>query len=339
MGVTLTETVDQFLKTQFISGKDKTNAANLLKGKTSGSKTVKAAYVFLSQPAVSGILGNDVQDKAVQELLPAAIHDSVSLYTRSKTTAIEIYQRYVKFLRERYGVELEIEFPPQFNNAFDRQMYIVKSLHAKRFNAAEIAEKLWLSEKTISDDMSQMEDGISILGQRLSINRRDINGRSGLFNSIHPLFLAPNLTQVVVLLQGLRGMTADKVYHEYAMNLAVNIWSELSDYGRTRIMAVAEQIGIDREWFAGLEKARDKDLYATEVECSYDEGPGNVLDFLKNGKRCSIEVMDESGAQILENCRIMSWSEDVLVVQYNKATHSIQLSAVVRVSQYGKCIF
>ena len=339
MGVTLAETVDQFLKTQFIAGKSRTSAANILKGGASDGKTASAAYIFLSEPALSGLLGKDIEDTAVRDMLPAAIHDSESSYTRDKNNAIKIYQQYTAFLRKSYGVQVEVEFPPLFNSAFDRQMYIVKSLHENRYNAAEIAGKLWLSEKTISEDMSELEDGISILGQRLSISRRDVNGRSGLFNSIHPLFLVPNLTQVVVLLQGLRGMAADKVYHAYAMKLASNIWSELSDYARTRIMDVAEQIGMDQEWFADLENSRDKDLYSTELECSYDEGPGNVLDFIKNRKRCSIEVVGESGVQIWEDCRIIGMSEGEIVVHHNKKDKSLPLSSVARASEYGKCIF
>lgn len=340
MPITIEQTVDEFIKTEYRSdAKNRKTATNLLKGGVSRKKDADSAAVFLSQPALAGLLAKDIGDKDLIENLARAILDSVSRYTRTKNTAITIYQKYIEFLNKRCNVNVEIAFPPVFNAPFDRQMYIIKSLHDNKYKAAEIADKLWLSEKTINDDMSELEDGICVLGQRLSISRRDVNGRSGLTNTIHPLFLTPNLTQVVVLLQGLRRMAADKVYHAYAMKLASNIWSELSDHARKRIMGVAGQIGMDQNWFVGLENARDKDLYATEVECSYDEGPGNVLDFLKNGKRCSIEVAGESGVQIWENCSIISISEGSLVIRHEKEDKSLPLSLVARASQYGKCIF
>jgi hypothetical protein len=66
-------------------------------------------------------------------MLPVAIHDSVRAYTRDKNKAIHIYSRFVRFLEENFGVRIKIEFPPVFNSPFDRQMYIIKSLHDSRY--------------------------------------------------------------------------------------------------------------------------------------------------------------------------------------------------------------
>jgi hypothetical protein len=194
--------------------------------------------------------------------------------------------------------------------------------------------------------IGNLNDGISILGQGLQIMRRDINGRSGLTNTIHPLFLTPNLSQVVVLLQGLQHMATDKIYSEYALMLSANIWSELS-YARSRIINISSQLGLDVEWFAALEtkrctnqdKGRNKSIYATEVECSNDEGPGNVLDFLKNRKPCTIEVQDEGGCKILGNCLVTELAEGGKVKILHNGVRLVYPVEAIRASRYGKCIY
>ncbi len=276
-----------------------------------------------------------------------AIHDFVRAYTRDKNKAIHIYSRFVRLLEESFGVHIEIEFPPVFNSPFDRQMYIIKNLHDNKYNAAAIADRLWLSEKTIGDDIGHLQDGISVLVQKLQIMRKNINGRSGLTNTIHPLFLTPNLIQGVVLLQGLQRMAADKVYREYTLMLSANIWSELYEYARSRVINISSQLGLDVKWFTALEarrctsqdKGMNKSIYATEVECFNDEGPGNVLDFLKNRKPCTIEVQGKEGCKILENCLVTGLAENGTVAILHNGESLFYPIKAIRASRYGKCVY
>jgi len=241
---------------------------------------------------------------------------------------------------KEYGVKVEVNFPPAFNSQFDRQMYIVKRLHDRRYRASDFEDELWVSDRTISTDLQELEDGITVLGQQLKIKKDDVVYHNQGHNTVHPIFLVANLTQVVVLLRGLEVQAKDPAYCEYAIRLAANIWSELSDYGRNRILNVSEQLNLNIDWFNMLESRRNQGLYSTEADCSYEKGVGNVLHFLKNGQRCTVEVQDKEGTRILNNCLIKNHSHDhIKVIQDEGQEEVIPIEAVLRASKYGECLY
>ena len=177
--------------------------------------------------------------------MSTAIKESVMAYTRSKEQAINVYKDFVSFIKRKYEVTILINFPPVFPSDFDRQMYIVKELHEKGRNIAYFEDKLWISSRTIENDLNKLRSdyGVSIMGQKIRV--RGIERQKGYIefqSTVHPIFLALNLTQVVVMLQGLKHMTKDEAYREYALKVAVNIWNELSEYARRRIKYISDRL-------------------------------------------------------------------------------------------------
>jgi len=189
-------------------------------------------YSFLSQNIIKNIVDKEICNPDVQELIAEAIRASVKSYTRDKNAAIKIYKNFVHFIRIKYQMNIPVEFPPEFSSDFDRQMYIVKESHEKGRDIAYFEDKLWISDRTIEEDLSKLrsEEGVSILGQRVRVKGIERqNGRIEFKSNVHPIFFALNLTQVVAMLQGLKLMTEDKAYKEYALKLTANIWNELSE--------------------------------------------------------------------------------------------------------------
>ncbi|HHV15627.1 MAG TPA: hypothetical protein GXX58_03520 [Gelria sp.] len=329
---TLEKSVELFLEKKYRrNNRDRRTARNLLLDKSTS---------FLKQPSLITYLDRPITDREVIENIPIAIKDVVTSYTKDKNTAISILKAYLNFLKKQYGVEVAIEFPPTFNSQFDRQMYIVKSLHKRDYRALDFADELWVSDRTINTDLQQLEDGITILGQNLEIKKQDVVYKKDGLNTVHPIFLVANLTQIVILLRGLEQQSQDQAYCEYAVRLAANIWSELSDYGRERIIEVSGQLNLNTAWFNLLEERRNKALYSTEAHCSYNQGVGNVLDFLKNGKLCAIEIQNEHGTEILEDCLIKNHSSgDHITVEHQGQELVIPVDSVISASEYGKCIY
>ena len=245
------------------------------------------------------------KDYAESDCLGRNIQDSVQALPRGKETAIEVYKRLVDFLKEK-GIEVSVNFPPiPIENSFERQMYIAKYLQDQNHGIEELKDILWVSERTIDDDLLRLrgEDPIQVCGRSFVIDgAKRSRGQMSLVSTVHPLFLTENLTQVLILLKGLRVMAENPLYTRYAEASAADIWVQLSDYARNRIRFVlGELLPEDLSWYERLESGPDS--FASERQCSVK---GNVLlECLKNEKAFFIEYREADGIVIYENCRIL----------------------------------
>lgn len=141
----------------------------------------------------------------VWSIIGSGIKNSTLSYVKEKNIPIAIYKKFVDFLGEKYGVNILLEFPPLFESSFDRKMFIVKELHEKGLDVTKLEEKLWTSDRTIEEDLHTLRspEGSSFLGQRVKINGIERkNGAIEFKSTVHPVFLALNLSQVVTMLEG-----------------------------------------------------------------------------------------------------------------------------------------
>ena len=94
-------------------------------------------------------------------------------------------------------------------------MFIAKYLQDKEHRISELPDILWVNSRTIEEDLSRLRginDPIQVCGKKFYISdtvRQD--GRISFQSTAHPIFLAENLTQVLILLKGLREIYAGYV--------------------------------------------------------------------------------------------------------------------------------
>ena len=259
---------------------------NLIKG--------DGKYSFKSQP-----------DYTNSENLAYNIEYSVKSYTRDKDIAISIYKDFCAFLKSK-GIEIIVSFPPiDVSNSFERLMFISKYLQDPRHKVSDLQDLLWVSERTIQNDLIKLRgrdnDPIQICGKVFKIDELE-RGRDVVHfpSTAHPLFLTPNLTQVLVTLKGLKMMGDNPLYAEYARLAATDIWEQLSDYAKTRIhFVLSELLPEDLAWYEKLRKQDDESFYS-EYRCSPN---GNVfLDCIKNEKAFCVEYDGEDGICLYSNC-------------------------------------
>lgn len=276
-------------------------------------------YVQKRKSAKNLLLGNSPASLVNQdefgnsEYLPDNIKHSVRAYTRNKDSAIQIYKDFLTFLK-RKGIEVNVNFPPiSISNNFERLMFIAKYLQDPRHEVKELEDLLWVSSRTIEDDMQRLsgnsDDSIQICGKIFKID--DLERSKGHVNfpsTAHPLFLTPNLTQVLVTLKGLKIMGENPLYAEYARLMASDIWEQLSDYAKTRICFVlSELLPEDLTWYESLAK-QDDDSFYPEVRCST---PQNIfLDCIKNGKAFYVEYEGNDGIILYKDCRFIPKTYD-----------------------------
>lgn len=294
-------------------------------------------FAFLSQDMIQHFVDSEIAITDVQKAVAVAIKDSVMSYTRDKRTAVNVYRHFVSFIKREYQIDIPVTFPPTFSSEFDRQMYLVKELHEKGRGIAYLKEKLWIGDRTLEEDLAKLRDGrASIMGHKILINGIERGGGVVEFKStLHPIFLALNLTQVVMMLQGLQHMAKNDSYNEYAVKVAANIWHELSDYAKRRIEQVSDILSIDSSWYKELEHRNSTGLFSTEVECSHTKGPGNVLDYLKNGKECAIEYENNQGKTlILAGCIIENFNRttEEITVRAKGETYTLKINSLIKVA-------
>ena len=271
---------------------------------------------------------------AESDYLAGNIQDSVQALPRGKETAIEVYKRLVDFLKKK-GVEVSINFPPiPIENSFESQMYIAKYLQDQDHRIEDIGNLLWVSERTINEDLLRLrgEDPIQVCGRRFVIDgAKRSRGQMSFASTAHPLFLTENLTQVLVMLKGLHAMAENPLYTRYAEASAADIWVQLSDYAKNRIRFVlGELLPEDLSWYESLESGPDS--FTSERQCSVK---GDVLlECLKNEKSFFVEYREEDGIVIYENCRILPRSshpeENTLQIMCRQGKKTLAVDRVLR---------
>ncbi|MBW8383002.1 MAG: hypothetical protein K0M69_10855, partial [Youngiibacter sp.] len=167
----------------------------------------------------------------------------------------------------KYGIKAVISYPKvDISDSFERMMYIVKFLQDSEKTMTDLYDEIWVSARTLEEDLAKLrgKDPFQVLGRQLLV--KDVERRDGkvLFSStVHPMFLTLNLSQALTTLKGLKKMSGEPLYSEYAKVTASAIWSQLSDYGRNRLLKVLEELlGEDTRWYESLGSV-EPELFST----------------------------------------------------------------------------
>ena len=270
------------------------------------------------------------------EYLESNMRGSVKSCVRGKDTAIQVYKDLCDYLKSQ-GVDVHVQFPPvPVDNTFERLMFLAKYLQDPETKISELPDLLWVSERTIEADLQRLRglnDPIQICGKPFVVE--DVERSAGhvrFASTAHPIFLTENLTQILIMLKGLKKMAADPLYRRYAEASAADIWEQLSDYAQNRIRFVLENLmAEDLAWYDSLaRKVEQRRAYMTEREASVSRNV--ILDCLKNGKPFCMEYMEEDGPVIYEECFILSLQGHVAEIRTGGELKRIDLDRLLRSS-------
>ena len=284
-------------------------------------------------------------DEIIEEsVLQYTMKETVKSYTSSKRSAIRIFEIFMDFLKKEYGFEGKVTFPEiDISSSFERQMYLAKMIQNEKYDVESLSEKLWVSERTLEEDLSRIRgisnELIQICGKPFvvdGIERR--NGKVISPSTVHPFFLTFNLTQVIATLKGLKGMSLEPAMKHYAIGSAAAIWQQLSDYAKERILYVMTEIMPEEiTWYKELDDVATE-MFQTEYQYRSSEGSGVIMDCIKNEKTCYVEYKKEDGdTLLLSNCRIVprSYKGDRIEVTSDQGNHVLVFSNILR-SSYTK---
>lgn len=195
------------------------------------------------------------------------------------------------------------------------------------FNIEEIAREFLVSERTIEKDLSALNNGkVRVLNQELKIEYEKRNGGNiKLKSKAHPLFLVENLTQVIAILNGLLYVRKDYGYAEYAKEVAVAIWMQLSDDAKDRIQNVlVDELNLNKRWYDEIAQSSERKFMFKIEEDFLDH---KYLDISKNGKNCIIQYENDEG-KIIEQyvSEIISKEGDIITaIIYEEENREIKI--------------
>lgn len=274
---------------------------------------------------------------AYTEDLECNFRNSVQNYKRNKDNAIKVYKMFLEFLRTK-GISSDVTFPPiPVSNSFERLMFIAKYFHEPGKKISDLSNILWVDQRTVKDDIKKLmgidNDPLQVCGKKFEIPEIDSENDTLKFESTaHPLFLTPNITQLIVTLKGLKEMSENPLYGNSAKITAAIIWEQLSEYAKKRIPEVLKELlSEDPAWYENLQNI-DQSLFYTERACVV-ENADTIFCYAKGENFC-MEVLDGDDKGIYTNChRVRFYDSDNFEFESDKGKKKLSLKNKIRIAQ------
>ena len=239
------------------------------------------------QPANRSSLKDKIGERYLNDIptdkLWKGIRESVEAQTRWHTKAIEIYKKLWSYYLQHYNISAaeEYRFPSvNMSNPYDTLVFMLQYLQVPHDTGERaedvIADQLWVSSTTALNELNKIrgnDSALSILGFTIDVGLKDVHHPNRSASTCHPIFLPLNLRQVGALLLSLSELETSDL-QRINNDMADLIWSQLSDYGRTRIKKIFEK-RFPSEYFE--KRISDKKLVFEKERRKFEEGDKEQL--------------------------------------------------------------
>ncbi|HEY8890538.1 MAG TPA: hypothetical protein VIM70_09815 [Clostridium sp.] len=190
-----------------------------------------------------------------------------------------------------------------------------QNANGERKTLTDISNELGCGTRVLQKDVEKMtEQGFKLMGLNIKLVSGDQNILK-MESTPHPVILMQNISQLVVMLEGLRAMGKINAYGNSANSTAIDIWNQLTEYTRTKILDVVEKLDNNKDtmnWYDSIDKeGKYHSRFLTEFE-NCGENPISKLIFLmKNGKQFNLIYDNDDGIRIsLCDCEIIKYFID-----------------------------
>ncbi|MGI5927906.1 MAG: hypothetical protein ACOX8A_12160 [Thermacetogeniaceae bacterium] len=190
--------------------------------------------------------------------------------------------------------------PDTHRNPLLRRLEILKLLQGRSMRTAEIAAHFRDKDSEVGDDetrtirrdLEALRDGINVLGTTVKITEnRKGHSQLSYKSTVHPFFLALNLTELFALLKLLEDASSDPDPHisKTYRHLFKSIYSQLTDYAKEIIQP---KLKHEHESIA-VSNRLDENYYKD-----------NILYLWKSGTIVEITYSSVDGKRITSQCRV-----------------------------------
>jgi DNA-binding Lrp family transcriptional regulator len=290
-------------------------------------------YSLVMQAKIAGAMEKNIIKKMDKTMLSTYITEAVgdSLQSmRSFNDRIfgkEIYNEMAYYLNENYEYKIDLNSVNEvvIETSEERCLYLLRETEREnndegKKTMTEIADELGCSRRVLEKDIKKMtEQGFKLLGMNIKLIDEDENiFKMG--STPHPLILMQNISQIFVLLEGLRAMEKISAFSSFARATSCSIWNQLTKYTKEKIMDAVEKLGENQQnitWYFDLDsESKEYSRFITEIESCEGNSSSQLMYLGKNGGLCNITYIDNKDSETTINeCSVVHYHP-----YYGKAT-------------------
>lgn len=220
--------------------------------------------------------------------------DGIQSYRRDKNKLNYYIRDFLLYFGSQNHITIDIEtyFPPlKFQEKSERMIEILKYLHEEPKTREQIAQHFGISERALSDDLSELQNGsYSFLGYNMKINLR--RGDNTYDSTIHPVFLPLNLSEVYALTIGLKLTGKGTAFEDVFNYVSDCIYDQLSTYGQRRISEKAKATNVNFSDDHHKAYRYEEDILNANLKQKRSQ---MFAYYLKSGALCEIEYDTAEG--------------------------------------------
>ncbi|EEG79113.1 hypothetical protein [Dethiobacter alkaliphilus] len=278
-------------------------------------------FSLLNQEEISEILDKNIIKSTNKDLLNPQIAEAIAASFEKikkvdhKVLAKEVYQEFVDYLAGKYGFNIDISDTTStiIGSPEERWVYLLRETERSEhgqgsMKITEIADKLGCSKRSLELDIKRITlTGFKLLGQNIKLVDEE-NSVLNMQSTPHPIVLMQNISQILVLLEGLRAMEKVQAYSTFAHYTAINIWNQLTEYAQNKILDALELMGQDAniDWYLNLSSDSNMvNRFLSETKMSETDPMSQLMYLAKNQMPFNLTYQDEKGQQAeLQDCTV-----------------------------------
>jgi len=243
-----------------------------------------------------------------------------------------IQLKFYKYLKEKYNKEVDTELENVKLNILpkERQIDILKNFHCKT-TRKKLSKIYGVSERTIYEDLDSLEKGIVFMDTEIKVNFN--NKKSEFEDTVHPIFLALNLTEVNLLMNFL-----PEILEEYKQNC----YDSFKRKRINRVNTLINKMKIQLSDYAVGElnidcKNIDKTMKFTS-EKEFIKKDDNYLDYLLKAERKTrsflINGIEYEGNINYDDDGYFIFTTDNEIIRINKDEDDIKYKKIKLIDDY-----
>lgn len=233
----------------------------------------------------------------------AKIIERMRSYANNKSTIAGKLEYFLKYLKKKYNLSIDLKPLDNFkdNEKIVQRIKILKHLHSRGKTRSQIAEDFGISERTLSNELNILHNGIDFLG--FEIKMGEIERKENTYRSlVHPIFYAAHMSEIYSLTIGLKLLSKGTIFEHTLSPIADKIYQQLTEHAKEIIDHHSE---LNELYFEGqpLRFMNTSDMLLQDKPFTY---------YLKDieSKTCKVFYYDKDGLKNITGTLHLSESKE-----------------------------